>query len=101
MQERELRAHIAALLIAARHVVVAYGHASAREQNEAIDRLRRIVKNVERRVATSSDVIGIPDEAAPRPGRERVLARKEVPYPGGHRSQSARGRVTKPRPGHR
>jgi hypothetical protein len=57
MHERELKAHIAALLIAARQVVEGYGNASVRDQKEAIDRLRRVVKNVERRVATSAETV--------------------------------------------
>lgn len=61
MQEKELRAHVAALLIAARHVVEAHRKASVREQDEAIDRLRRIVKNVERQVATSSEAVPVPE----------------------------------------
>ena len=92
MHERELRAHVAALLIAARHVVEAHGKASVREQQEAIDRLRRIVKNVERQVAGSSQT-GRPDEAP---------AEKDVPSEAGHqRIEQARGRVAKQRSRHR
>ncbi len=79
MHENELRAHVAALLIAARHVVDAYGNASVREQKESIDRLRRVIKNVERQVATSTGPIVPPDEAGKDPNQERDRAKEEVP----------------------
>jgi len=101
MQERELRAHVAALLIAARHVVVAYRKASVREQDEAIDRLRRIVGNVERQVATSPEPFCAPGEGAPRPVGQQALAKKEVPYYGGRRIQLGRERPAKSRTGSR
>ena len=99
MQETELKAHAAALLVAARHVVEAYRKASLLEQDEAIDRLRRIIYNVERQVATSSEELRVLGEVAPRPGGDRVLARKEVPYYGGHRIPADRERVAKSRIG--
>jgi hypothetical protein len=92
MQERELKAHIAGLLIAARHVVEAYGHASVREQKEAIDRLRRIVKNVEHQIATSAETVRPPDEVGPLPDPEQDLAKREVRY-----EEADRGRVAKAR----
>jgi len=78
MQENELRAHVAALLIAARHVVEAYGSASVREQKESIDRLRRVIKNVEQRVATSTATVRPPGEVGPYPDQERDLAKERV-----------------------
>ena len=101
MHERELRAHVAALLIAARHVVEAYRKASVREQDEAIDRLRRIVHNVEAQVATSSEALRVLGESAPRPGGDLVLARKEVPYYGGNRIQEDREQLANSRTGSR
>jgi len=100
MQETELKAHVAALLIAARHVVEAYRKASVREQDEAIDRLRRIVHNVEAQVATS-EALRVLGESAPRPGGDRVLARKEVPYYGGNRIQEDREQLANSRTGSR
>ena len=97
MQERELRAHVAALLIAARHVVVAYRKASVREQDEAIDRLRRIVSNVERQIATSSEPFCAPDEGAPRPVGQEAPVKNEVTYFGGRRIQVGRERPAKSR----
>ncbi len=78
MHENELRAHIAALLIAARHVVEAYGKASVREQKEWIDRLRRVIKNVERQVATSAATAPPPGEVGPHSEQERELAKEKV-----------------------
>jgi hypothetical protein len=78
MHENELRAHVAALLIAARHAVEAYGKASVREQKEAIDRLRRIVKNVERQLATSTETVTPPVEAKSDPVEEKDRAEEEL-----------------------
>ena len=101
MQETELKAHVAALLIAARHVVEAYRKAGVREQDEAIDRLRRIVNNVEQIVATSSEALPVLGESVTRPGGERILERKKVPYFGGNRIQEDREGVAKSRTGSR
>ena len=101
MHERELRAHVAALLIAARHVVEAHGKASVREQEEAIARLRRIVKNVERQVASSSQTGRAPTEA-PASYPEREPGKKDPPYEAGQqRIEQARGRAAKQRSRHR
>ncbi len=78
MHENELRAHVAALLIAARHVAEAYGNASVREQKESIDRLRRVIKNVEQRVATSAATARPPREVGPHPEQERDLAKERA-----------------------
>jgi hypothetical protein len=91
MNENELKAHVAALLIAARHVVEAYGIASVREQRESIDRLRRVIKNVERQVATSTGTVAPPDEAGRVRNEERDRAKEEV------RDDEDRGRVAKSR----
>jgi len=102
MLERELRAHVAALLIAARHVVEAHGKASVREQQEAIDRLRRIVKNVERQVASSSQTDPPPDEVPPASSSPREVGKKNISYAEGHqRIEPARGRAAKQRSRHR
>jgi hypothetical protein len=91
MHENELRAHVAALLIAARHVADAYGNASVREQKESIDRLRRVIKNVERQVATSTGTMVPPDESGADPNPERTRAKEEV------RDDEGRAQVAKSR----
>jgi hypothetical protein len=96
MREKELNAHVAALLIAARHVLEAYGHASVHEQEEAIARLRRVVKAVKRQVATSPQIVRPRVEAGPVPNDERDPSKKGVGYSAGrHRIQTGRGRVPK------
>jgi hypothetical protein len=91
MHENELRAHVAALLIAARQVVEGYGRASVREQKELIDRLRRVVRNVERQVATSP-ATGSPPEIEPHSDRERDLAKEKVRDDENDRPRDAKSR---------
>ncbi len=96
MCEKEFNAHVAALLIAARHVVEAYGNARVREQEEAIGRLRRVVKTVERQVATSAETVRPRNEVGLNPNDEQDPAKKGVGYGAGHhRVQAGRRRAAK------
>jgi hypothetical protein len=94
VRQKDLNAHVAALLIAARHLVQAYGDADVREQEEAIGRLRRVVKGVECELATSVEIVDTRALVGAKPEDAAEPAKKAVEFGAGHhRISTGRGRV--------